>query len=129
VTDADREGIRIGAAIGDSPQLYLSRNLKKAQLKGYPNPHPEDILKMLASGEIDAWAANRQRLIEMATTAPSLRVVAGNYSAVQQAIIVPKGDTAALGIINRFLESARDSGLIKQSIERAGLTGAVDVAP
>jgi polar amino acid transport system substrate-binding protein len=129
VIDADRKGIRIGAAVGDSPQLYLSRNLKNAELKGYSSPHPEDVLKMLVSGEIDAWAANRQRLIDMSRTAPSLRVLDGNYSAVQQAIIVPKGDSAALGVINRFLESARDSGLIRQAIERAGLTGAVDVAP
>src|ERR1700724_3820730 len=30
VADADRKGIRIGAATGDSPELHLSRNLKNA---------------------------------------------------------------------------------------------------
>jgi polar amino acid transport system substrate-binding protein len=72
VADADRKGIRIGAAIGDSPELYLSRNLKNAELKRYANPPAADVLKMLAAGEIDAWAANRQRLIEMAASAPNL---------------------------------------------------------
>jgi polar amino acid transport system substrate-binding protein len=129
VMDADRKGIRIGAATGDSPQLYLSRNLENAQLKAYESPPPEEVVRMLAAGEIDAWAANRQRLIELAAGAPGLRVLDGNYSAVQQAIIVPKGDRARLEAINRFLEAARDSGLIRKAIEQAGLTGAVDVAP
>src|SRR5579863_3260208 len=35
VADADAKGIRIGATTGDSPELYLSRNLKNAELKRY----------------------------------------------------------------------------------------------
>src|SRR5580658_1006945 len=66
VADADRKGIRIGAAKGDSPQLYLSRNLRNAELNAYANPTPEDIFQKFAESEIDAWAANRQRLLEMA---------------------------------------------------------------
>ncbi len=129
VADADRKGIRIGAATGDSPELYLSRNLKNAELKRYASPPADDILRMLAAGEIDVWAANRQRLIEMAASAPTLRVMPDNYFAVRQAIIVPKGDRAALDAINRFLNDARASGLIEKAIDRAGLKGAVDVAP
>ncbi len=79
VADADRVGIRIGAATGDSPELYLSRNLKNAELKRYANPPAADVLRMLAAGEIDVWAANRQRLLEMAagaTAAELTRVLA-----------------------------------------------------
>ena len=129
VADADRKGIRIGAATGDSPELYLSRNLKNAELKRYANPPGEEVLRMLAAGEFDAWAANRQRLIEMAASTPSLRVLPDNYFAVQQAIIVPKGDRPALEAINRFLNDARASGLIKKAIDKAELSGSVDVAP
>ena len=127
--DADRAGIRIGAATGDSPELYLSRNLKKAEIKRYANPPAQEALRMLRSGEIDVYAANRQRLIEMAASAPDTRVLPDNYFAVRQAIIVPKGNTAALEIINHFLDDARKSGLIQAAIDRAKLTGAVDVAP
>jgi polar amino acid transport system substrate-binding protein len=127
--DADRDGIRIGAATGDSPELYLSRNLKKAEIKRYANPPAAEALRMLRAGEIDVYAANRQRLLEMAATAPETRVLPDNYFAVRQAIIVPKGNAAALEIINRFLDDARKSGLIQAAIDRAKLTGAVDVAP
>jgi len=129
VADADRKGIRIGAITGDSPELYLSRNLKNADLKQYVNLPNGEVLRMLASGEFDAWAANRQRLIEMAASAPGVRVLSDNYFAVKQAIVVPKGDRADLETINRFLNDAKSSGLIKKAIDRAGLTSSVDVAP
>jgi len=129
VADADRKGILIGATTGDSPELYLSRNLKNAELKRYGSVLSDEVLRMLGAGEFDAWAANRQRLIEMAASAPSFRVLPDNYFAVKQAIVVPKNDRAALDVVNRFLNDARASGLIKQAIDRAGLTGSVDVAP
>jgi polar amino acid transport system substrate-binding protein len=129
VADADRPGVRIGAATGDSPELFLSRNLIDAELRRYANPPAEEVVRMFAVGDIDAWAANRQRLIEMAAGSQRIRVLPDNYFAVRQAIIVPKGDRAALDAINRFLNDARASGLIGKAIERAGLTGAVDVAP
>jgi polar amino acid transport system substrate-binding protein len=129
VADADRAGIHIGATTGDSPQLYLSRNLKNAELKSYPNPAPQEVLRMLAAGEVDAYAANRQRLIEMAATAPDTKVLPDNYSAVRQAVIVLKGNSAAMDIINRFLDEARASGLIQAAIDRAKLTASLDVAP
>ncbi len=94
VADADRRGIRIGAATGDSPELFLSANLKNAELKRYASPPQAEVLRMLAAGEIDAWAANRQRLIEMDASTSSLRVLPDNFFAVRQAIAVPKGDRA-----------------------------------
>jgi ABC-type amino acid transport substrate-binding protein len=84
---------------------------------------------MLAAGEIDAYAANRQRLIEMAATAPETRVLPDNYSSVKQAVCVLKGNTAAMNVINHFLDEARASGLIQAAINRASLSASVDVAP
>jgi polar amino acid transport system substrate-binding protein len=84
---------------------------------------------MLMNKELDAWGANRQRLIEMAAAHPNLRVLDGNYSSVQQAIAVSKGNRAALDIINGFLEQALSSGLIRKAIDQAGLGSSVDVAP
>jgi polar amino acid transport system substrate-binding protein len=129
VAEADRAGIRIGASAGDSQELFLSRNLKKAELKRFTGVSAEDALKMLGSGEIEAYAANRQRLIEMAARAPGVRVLPDNFFAVQQAVIVAKGNRAALDIVNRFLDDARASGLIQAAIDRAKLKEAVDVAP
>lgn len=128
VADVDRTGIRVGGVKNDSPQLYLSRNLKNAELKPYDALGEPDIVRLLGTGEIDAWAANRQRLMEIAAQRLDMRVLPDNFFAVRQAMVVAKGDKAGLDRLNRFLAEARGAGLIQKSIDNAGLKGAVDVA-
>jgi polar amino acid transport system substrate-binding protein len=128
VASADRAGIRIAAQKGDSGELYLGRNLKQAELKSIAGLNPEQALKMLESHEIDAYAANRQRLSEMATRYPGLRIVKDNFFGVQQSLIVSMGDAGRIEYLNQFIDSVRTSGLLKGAIERAKLNG-VEVAP
>jgi hypothetical protein len=45
-----------------------------------------------------------------------------------QAIVVPKGKSAQLAEINRFLTDLRKSGFVQSSLERAKVAG-VKVAP
>ena len=128
VPDADRAGIRIGVAAGDAGELYLTRTLKLAELKRVPGGTMEEALRMLSAKEVDAYAANKQRLSEAAAHAPNVRVLDDNFFGVEQAIVVAKGDTASLNTVNRFIDDARASGLIRAAIDRAKLVG-VDVAP
>jgi len=126
--DADRSGLRIGVAGGVSQAVVLKELLKKSELKVMPAPPPEEISKMLVSGDIDAYGANRQRLVEVAAQDPKLRVLPDNFSVAEQSIVVNKGDSSGLEVINRFIEKARTSGLVKSSLERAKLTTGVEVA-
>jgi polar amino acid transport system substrate-binding protein len=126
--ELDRTGIRIGAPKGDSGELYLSRTLKQAELKSSPGMTVDDAHKMLAASEIDAFATNRQRLTEAAARLPNVRVLPDNFFAVEQSIVVDKGDPAKVEMLNRLIDDLRSSGFLKAAIERAGLSG-VDVAP
>lgn len=126
--DIDRSGVRVAAPKGDSGDLYLGRTLKQAELKSIAGLNPENAQKMLAAKEIDAYATNRQRLAEMAARFPGLRILPDNFFAVEQSIIVAKGDTAGIEYIDQFIDNARDSGLLKDVLERAKLSG-VEVAP
>lgn len=127
--DADRTGLRIGAAQGQSQAVYLKENLKNAQVKILPAmPSQEELQKMLVAGELDAFGANRQRLVEAAARFQDLRVLADNFSAAEQSIVITKGDRTRLDAINRFIQDACASGLVKSSLDRAKLIG-VDVAP
>jgi polar amino acid transport system substrate-binding protein len=127
--DANKAGLRIGAAQGQSQALYLKDNLKNAQVRILPAmPSPEELQKMLVAGDLDAFGANRQRLVEVAAAHPNLRVLADNFSAAEQSIVITKGDRSRLEVINRFVEEACGSGLVKASLDRAKLIG-VDVAP
>ena len=83
---------------------------------------------MLKAGELDAYAANRTRLLEISARNPDLRVLPDNFFSVEQAIVVAKGNNAGLATVERFVSEARTGGLIQAAIERAGLQG-VDVAP
>jgi polar amino acid transport system substrate-binding protein len=128
IQDLDRPNIRIGVGERDAGDLFLTRTLKSAQLSRRPSAEIMAGIKMLIAGELDAYAANRTRLIEIAAREPGLRVLPDNFFSVRQAIVVAKGNSAGLAIVDRFVAEARSSGLIQSAIERAGLKG-VDVAP
>ena len=83
---------------------------------------------MFANGQVDAFAGNRARLIEAAERYPNMRVAQDNFTVLEQAIVVQKGDTARLKIVNEFLDEARASAFIRDSLARAKLAG-VEPAP
>ena len=124
----DRAGIRIGVGQGDAGHLYLERVLKQAALKPNPGGSLTEALRALAADEIDAYAANRQRLSEVAGPASGTRMLDQNFLGVEQCIVVPKSSAARLALLNRFIDDMRDSGFIKRAIGSAKLNG-VDVAP
>src|SRR3954468_9159262 len=131
VADVDRPGVRIGVGARDAGDYFLTRTLKAATLVRNEGGVWVAVVKALLAGELDAYAGNRMRLHEAAKKILGLRLVPDNFYGVEQAVIVPKGETARLAIIDRFIDEARTSGFIAESIGRAGLVGVVgvDVAP
>lgn len=129
MADVDRAGMTIGAARGASQQIYVSANVKNARVEVMDQVPPHDVLAaMLVSGELDAFAANRTRMQELARTSPKVRVLAENFLEIGQAMVVDKGGASKVDELNRFLADIRMSGFIRASIDRAGLPG-VEVAP
>jgi polar amino acid transport system substrate-binding protein len=129
MADVDRPGLTIGAAKGASQQIYVSEHVKNARVEVLPEVPPPDVLaRMLADGTLDAFAANRTRMEELARTSPSVRVLADNFLVIGQAIAIDKGGASKLDELNRFLADMRDSGFVRSSLERAGLAG-VEPAP
>ena len=127
--DADQRGVRIGAVEGNSPTIYLQQHLKHAQVVLWTAAPPyEEMLKMFASGHVNAYAGNRSRLVEAADRYPGLRVVQDNFTTLEQNIVVQKGDAAKLKLLNDFLNEARASTFLSDSIHRAALIG-VDAPP
>jgi polar amino acid transport system substrate-binding protein len=127
--DVDKAGLRVGAAEGQSQSIYLKDNLKSARVQILPTmPSPDELQKMLVAGDLDAFGANRQRLVEVASAHANLRVLPDNFSAAEQSIVITKGDRSRLDVLNRFIADACASGLVNTSLDRAKLIG-VDVAP
>ena len=125
--EADRPGVRIGVGQRDAVDLHLTRTLKHAGLVRNAAGTP-GALELIRSGKVDLYAANRQRLDELAAKLPGTRILEGSVLAVQQSLALPKGRAAGLAFVATFVADAKASGLVAQSITRAGLRG-VTVAP
>jgi polar amino acid transport system substrate-binding protein len=127
LAEADRPGVRIGVGQRDAVDLHLTRTLKYAELVRNTGGTP-GALDLISSGKVDLYAANRQRLDELAAKLPGTRILEGSVLAVQQSMALPKGRSAGLTFVAAFVADAKASGLVAQSIARAGLRG-INVAP
>jgi len=127
--DADVEGARIGAPAGNAVDLHLSRTLESAELVHLARGTSDtEAMRMVLAGELTAYAANKERLAAVATPGSGARILDGSVLPVEQSIVVAQGNEARLPLLNRFIDEARDSGLLQTIVERYAIAG-VEVAP
>ena len=124
--EVDREGVRVSAPARANYELYLKRNLKRAQLVSTDGA--EAAFQALATGKVEALAGLKQALYGLMEKLPGSRMVDGRFMGVQQSIAVPKGRDAGLAYLRSVVEDAKASGLVARAIERTGARG-VTVAP
>jgi len=75
-----------------------------------------------------SFVLNRQRSVDVKDASGSkLRVFADSFMENDQAFVVETGNRAKLELIEKFMAGMRESGFIKDSIERAKLN-CVEVA-
>jgi polar amino acid transport system substrate-binding protein len=125
VSDVDRAGIEIGAVKGQSPQIFLSENIKQARMHLVETTPPQaELERVLGNSELSAFALNRQRAEEAAAASKGrLRALTGSFFDVEQSFVVKKGETAKAAALRAFVDELKASGFIKKSIDRAKLVG------
>jgi polar amino acid transport system substrate-binding protein len=126
VEEVDREGIRIAVPTKSAYELYLTRSLEHAKLvheKGGDNA-----FKRFVDDKLDALAGLRPRLVTDLDNLPGSRLLDGRFTAVQQAIGMPKGRNAGAQYIRGFAEDVKASGLVASTIEKNNVRG-LTVAP
>ena len=122
--DVDRAGVTIGAITGQAPEVYVREHVKNAKVQSLPAVPPNaEMGRMVLDGKVQAFAANRARMEELARDVPGLRVLPDDYMTTLQAIVVFKGKAAQLGEVNRFLADVRKSGFVQASLDRAKVAG------
>lgn len=121
IADVDRPGVRIATSGGSAYDLWLTRNLKHAELVRAPNIGAS--FDLFIEKGLDALAGLRTRLIEDAGKLPDSRVLEGRFTAVQQAIGTPRGRTAGAAFLQEFVTEAKRSGLVASLIARHGARG------
>jgi polar amino acid transport system substrate-binding protein len=127
IGEVDREGVRIAVAGRSAYDLWLSRNIKNAELVRAENI--EGSRQVFVKDKLEVLAGLKPRLIEDAAKLPGSRILDGRFTAVQQAIGTPKGRPAGAAYLRKFAEDIKASGLVAQLIERHGVRGLSVAAP
>ncbi len=119
--DVDRPGVRIAVADKAAYDLYLSRNLKHAELvraEGIDGSYA-----LFVGEKLDVLAGLKPRLVTDVEKLPGSRILDGRFMAVQQSIGSPRGRDAAAKYLREFVEELKASGFVGRAIETHGVRG------
>ena len=126
VDEVDRPGNRISVSKGSAYGLYLENNIKQADLLAVTGG--DEAFNAFVNDKMEAYASLRPRLVTEVKKMPGARILDGQFSAVQQAVGVNKGNDAAYAWLKDFVENAKSSGMIAGFIETHGVQGKLSVA-
>jgi len=126
MADIDRPGIRIAVAAGSAYELWLNRNIRHAELVR-ASTIDESYEVFVAQG-LDALSGLKPRLLADVQKLPGARLLDGNFAAVQQAIGTPRANERAAAFLTRFVEDAKQSGMVAGFIAQHNVQG-LSVAP
>ena len=125
--EVDRAGHRVAVGKGSAYDLFLTRELKQAEIVRAPSSPA--VVDVFVEQGLDVAAGVKQQLEADAKRFPNLRLLPGRFMVIQQAMGVPKsrGDAAA-EVLRLFVEEMKASGFIVDALARHGVRGA-SVAP
>lgn len=121
--EVDRPGTRVAVGKGSAYDLYLTRELKHAEIVRAPTS-PAVVDTYLEQG-LDVAAGVKQQLEADARRVGGLRLLPGRFMVIQQAMGLPKSrPEAAAQYLSAFVEDMKASGFVAQALQRHGINGA-----
>jgi polar amino acid transport system substrate-binding protein len=123
IEDVDAAGVRIAVNKGSAYDLYLTRTLKHATLQ-----RGDDGVALFKKENFEAAGGVRQPLEAHARNDAAVRVMAGRFMAIQQAMGLPKGRARAHAYLREFVEEMKSSGFCADALKRSNQPDA-QVAP
>lgn len=126
-SEVDRPGTRVTVGLGSAYDLFLTRELKQAEIVRAPSS--PTVVDVFVEQQLDVAAGVKQQLEADQQRFPGLRLLPGRFMVIQQAMGLPKGrGEAAAGFLRVFVEEMKASGFVAQALVRHGIQGA-SVAP
>ena len=123
----DRPGQRISVGSGSAYDLFLTRELRHADIVRLAGAAPA--LAAVRAGDVEVAAGIRQVLEAEARHAPGVRVLPGRFMVIQQAMGTPASRGApARGLLAGFVEEMKATGFVDEALKRHRIDGAT-VAP
>ena len=126
VEEFDRNGLRISVALKSAYDLYLTRELKNAEIVRVATS--QAAIDDFVAGKVDVVAGVRQPLNATAKKVPGLRVIEGSYMSIGQASGVPKARARAAAYLRAYIEEMKASGFVARKLQESGVNDA-KVAP
>lgn len=125
--DVDRAGHRIAVGKGSAYDLYLTRELKHAQIVRAPSSPA--VVQTFLEQALDVAAGVRQQLEADAQKHAGLLLLPGRFMVIQQAMGLPKSrGSEAAAVLRAFVEDMKATGFVADALARHGIQGA-SVAP
>jgi polar amino acid transport system substrate-binding protein len=124
--EVDRPGTRVVVGKGSAYDLYLTRELKEAEIVRAPTS-PAVVDHFLQCGA-EVAAGVKQQLQADAARVGGVRLLPGRFMVIQQAMGVPKDRAEVATGLRAFVEEVKAGGFVAQALERHGIQGA-SVAP
>ena len=127
IDEVDRDGVRIAVSARSAYELWLSDNVKHAELVMAQGLGAS--FDTFVEQKLDALAGLRPRLVDDVKKLSGSRILDGKFTAVQQAIGTKPDRVAGAAFLRDFVEEAKASGFVASLIEKHGVTGRLTVAP
>jgi polar amino acid transport system substrate-binding protein len=125
--EVDRAGTRIAVGKGSAYDLFLTRDIKSAQI--FRAPTSPTTVDFFLEQKLDVAAGVKQQLEMDAQRLPNLRLLPGRFMVIEQAMGLPKTRNAEAHIyLQRFVEDMKSSGFVEQALKKHRIEGAV-IAP
>ena len=125
--DVDRPGIRVTVGKGSAYDLYLTRELKQAEIVRAPTS--PTVVDVFVAQMLEVAAGVKQQLEADQQRFAGYRLLPGRFMVIQQAMGTPKSRGAEAAVhLARFVEDMKATGFVADALKRHGIQGA-SVAP
>ena len=125
--EVDRPGVRVTVGKGSAYDLFLTRELKQAEIVRAPTS--PTVVDVFVAQMLEVAAGVKQQLEADLQRFSGYRLLPGRFMVIQQAMGTPKsrgGEAAAF--LAQFVEDMKASGFVAEALRRHGIQGA-SVAP
>jgi polar amino acid transport system substrate-binding protein len=124
--EVDRPGNRIAVGKGSAYDLYLTRNIKQAQI--VRTQTSAAVVDFFVQEKIEVAAGVKQQLEADAKRTPGVRILPGRFMVINQAMASQRGKEAGARYVREFVEEMKASGFVARALEQYRIQGAA-VAP
>lgn len=124
--EVDRKGNRVVVGLNSAYDLYLTRELKQAQI--VRTPTSALVVDTMMKENYEVSAGVKQALENDARRIPGVRLLPGRFMVINQAMASQRNKEAGARYVREFIEEMKASGFVAKAIERHKQPSAV-VAP